>query len=539
MRSFPWLIALCVVLALTAAPASAGEPLPSRVGRISLAEAGAGWRPAGGDWSDATVNAPVAAGASLRTTGDGRAEIRLGGGVVALAPGSAIDIVRYDSKTLEVALTRGRIGLRLGRRAPQSAVVVDTSRGSVRLAVRLAVPGQYDIDAGGAEVASRVTVFAGKAQITGDGIAATILAGHQALASATVVTAATAAPDAFAEWWRGDTGGTATIDHFAPALTGAAALSANGSWQNTSRFGAVWMPKSLPASWVPFRDGNWRFIAPWGWTWIDRAAWGFATSHYGRWVRVDHHWGWVPPGDPAPGYAPAVVAFLGTPGIGLSYAGGSGPAVAWFPLGPGEPYWAPDAGEPPAAVIDGTYRYRRFATAVPRPVFVAGKPVADALVDIPQRRLAVAPLVAGGPQIPPPTPHTPATPHPAAVAVTHKPAAPVHLATKVHLVATIHSAIVHRAAAHRAITHRAVAHRASVRGTMAHLAAEHRPAKTPARRPPATLAARHRRDKTRLAAHRPAKSAHRVHLAAGPPHAARVTHSRRQHLAAARHILRQ
>ena len=530
MRPFPWLIALCVVLALTAASAFADEASPpSWVGRISLAEAGAGWRPAGGDWSDATINAPVAVGASLRTAGDGRAEIHLGDVAVALAPGSAIDIVHYNRKTLEVSLTQGRIGLRLGQRAARTATVVDTPRGSVRLAV----PGQYDIDAGNAEAATRVTVFVGEAQITGDGIAAAIPAGQQALVSATVATAAAAAPDAFAEWWRGEAGGAATIDHVAPALTGAAALAANGNWQNTSAFGAVWVPKNLPEGWVPFRDGNWRFIPPWGWTWIDRAAWGFAPSHYGRWVRVDHQWGWVPPSDKTPGYTPAVVAFLGTPGIGLSYAGGSGPAVAWFALGPGEPYWAPDAGEPPAAVIDGTYRYRRFATAVPRPVFVAGKPVADALVDIPQRRLAVAPLVGGGPQIPPASPHPPAPPHP--VAVTHKPAAPVHLAAKIRPAAKVHPAApVDLAIAHRAIAHRAIAHRATT-----HLAAAHRPAKAPARLPLATLAPRNRRDKARLAEHRHIKAPRTVHLAAGLPHAARAAPPRRQHLAAAHHILRQ
>src|SRR5207253_4294883 len=90
----------------------------------------------------------------------------------------------------------------------------------------------------------------------------------------------------------------------------------------------------------PYRYGHWRWVAPWGWNWIDDMPWGFAPSHYGRWARVNERWGWVP-GDraAAPVYAPALVDFLGTAGVGLSYPDASGPAVAWFPLAPGEVYW--------------------------------------------------------------------------------------------------------------------------------------------------------------------------------------------------------
>src|SRR6185312_11955520 len=97
--------------------------------------------------------------------------------------------------------------------------------------------------------------------------------------------------------------------------------------------------------------------------WIDNALWGFAPSHYGRWTRIGDRWGWLP-GD-GKDFSPATVAFLGTPGIGLSYAGGSGPAVAWFPLAPGETYWPADKGDAPAAIVNATYRNRRFASAVP------------------------------------------------------------------------------------------------------------------------------------------------------------------------------
>src|SRR6266446_9211679 len=158
--------------------------------------------------------------------------------------------------------------------------------------------------------------------------------------------------------------------------------------------------------------------------------WGFAPSHYGRWARVNERWGWVP-GDraAAPVYAPALVDFLGTAGVGLSYPDASGPAVAWFPLAPGEVYWpsyttgleairrlnagavrdvskigAGIDGEPPGDLITAAYQNRRFASVVPRSVFTGGRAFAAALVQLPEPRLDNAPLLPGSPQIGPPAP---------------------------------------------------------------------------------------------------------------------------------------
>ena len=108
-------------------------------------------------------------------------------------------------------------------------------------------------------------------------------------------------------------------------------------WETDPKFGEIWYPGGIAADWTPYRDGVWRFLAPWGWTWIDNAAWGFAPSHYGRWARIGERWGWVPgPQLTAADYSAATVAFLGTAGIGLSRPGDAGSAIAWFPLAPGE-----------------------------------------------------------------------------------------------------------------------------------------------------------------------------------------------------------
>lgn len=352
MRSLPRLIASALILGMTILPALAATPWPARVGRISVAETGAGIQPAGGDWSDAVVNEPVAEGGAARSGAQGRVEIRMSGVTVALAPETTLAILRLDDREVQLGLKTGHIDLSVDPRNA-TKVKIDLAQTSIRADD----PGRYGIDAD-------------------NGLVGRL-----------------AAP-----------GSTAIADQVPATLPGAAALADYGDWER-SDLGWTWFPKSLPASWAPFRDGSWHYLKPWGWVWADAAPWGFAPSHYGRWARIGDRWGWVPTSDDGTSrFVPASVAFLGTPAIGLSYAGGSGPAIAWFPLAPGEAYWRPGEGDPPAALINATYKNRRFATAVPRAIFLNGKPVADAVVDIPARRLDVAPVMPGWPGLAPPAP---------------------------------------------------------------------------------------------------------------------------------------
>ncbi len=292
-------------------------------------------------WSDAEINDPVARGVSLRTEPQARAELRIGSDTIDLAGSSEIAIADLRERVVEITVRRGRIGLGVGRIGDGESVEVDIPRGGVWL-LR---PGQYDIAAGDGEAPSRVVAFAGEARFFGGGSEVTADAGTAALLGpgAPSATGEVAAPDAFSQWCRGravDEARLAAAYFVSPAISGLAALDGAGKWKAAAGYGEVWVPGALPAGWAPYRDGHWRWVAPWGWTWIDDEAWGFAPSHYGRWAFVDQHWAWVPGGYAAhPVYAPAVVGFLGTPGVGLSFAEGTGPAVAWFPLAPGEVYW--------------------------------------------------------------------------------------------------------------------------------------------------------------------------------------------------------
>jgi hypothetical protein len=121
-------------------------------------------------------------------------------------------------------------------------------------------------------------------------------------------------------------------------------LDQYGRWDNQPGYGNVWMPTSVASGWAPYHDGHWAWIAPWGWTWVDDAPWGFAPYHYGRWATFGGRWGWIPgPYDATPVYAPALVAWIGGgrggSGFSLSFSIGTVAAVGWFPLGPREPYF--------------------------------------------------------------------------------------------------------------------------------------------------------------------------------------------------------
>lgn len=348
---------------------------PVLVGRVSAIVGAAQYHSIGGEWSAGLVNEPVADGTGLRTAADSEAELRGLGAHVALAPSSELRVLRFDKGSLQIALSSGRIGVHLGPFDAAKMVEIDLQQGGIWLDA----PGDYDIVAADAHAPAAVKVFAGGVQF-GGGLDASHVAKPES--------------DWFSDWWRSQDDNADLSAPATPALAGAAALAASGRWELDSKLGNVWFPSDVATDWTPYRDGVWHYLPPWGWTWIDNAPWGFTPSHYGRWARIDGKWGWVP-GDhvAAADYSPAVVAFLGTAGIGLSRPGdiGATPAVAWFPLAPDE-----KLGD-----ADGDYVNRRFATAVARTSFMGGQPVASAIVDdIPKQRFIDAPVILGALGIP-------------------------------------------------------------------------------------------------------------------------------------------
>jgi hypothetical protein len=415
-----------------AAEASVPQPgtwlPPTRVGQVRLISGNVDLRRSDeAGWTDAEPNQPVFAGESLRTDARARTEIQIGPNTIDLFNATEIRLAILREHFTQITISRGRIELHLRQFGDGEAVEIDFPQGGVRLLG----PGVYDIDAGGGDAVSRVAVFEGTAHVVGAGSDTRIKAGQMAVLAVSEAAAAPlqpAAPDIFAERSRErdyDMTRLAASYYVSPHMTGFAELDTAGIWKVNSNYGPVWFPTD--PEWAPYRFGHWNWIAPWGWTWIDDHPWGFAPSHYGRWVIIDEHWAWVPGSFVArPLYAPAVVAFLGTPGVGLSSEDGA--TVAWFPLAPNEVYWpgytrdvnyvrrlnlgniedveaigVQSDGEPPLELFNEDFANRGLATVIPRSVFINGRSVAPARVTLPEQRLQNAPVLMASPQISPPS----------------------------------------------------------------------------------------------------------------------------------------
>lgn len=69
-----------------------------------------------------------------------------------------------------------------------------------------------------------------------------------------------------------------------------------GSWVEVADYGYCWQPTVAVSnrSWRPYTDGYWAYTDL-GWTWVSYEDFGWATYHYGRWVRLrGRGWIWVP-----------------------------------------------------------------------------------------------------------------------------------------------------------------------------------------------------------------------------------------------------
>ncbi len=318
-----------------------------RVGRLSYLTGPVSFQPAGmSDWVDADVNRPLTTGDQVWVGAGGRAEIHVGSTAFRLGANTSFQFLNLDDQTVQIQLSEGTLTVRARYLAQNQILEIDTPN----LAFNVLNPGEYRIGGNPDAQTTTVLVRDGSGEITGGGQTFPVYARQQANVvggdqiSYNLVNAP--GPDSWAQW-------CASRDHredISPSaryvsreVSGYEDLDQYGSWTNQPSYGQVWLPNGVPAGWVPYRDGHWAWISPWGWTWVDEAPWGFAPSHYGRWASFGGRWGWIPgPHEVTPIYAPALVAWVGGgSGFSVSFSSGNSAAVGWFPLGPREPYIPP------------------------------------------------------------------------------------------------------------------------------------------------------------------------------------------------------
>jgi hypothetical protein len=316
---------------------------PSRVARLNFLEGSVSIQSSGhDDWAPAAPNYPLTIGDHLWADQGSRAELHIGSTAIRLSHDTALTFLNLDDHMTQVQLSAGALSITVRNLDDGESYEIDTPNS----AVSLLRPGVYRISADPDQQTTLVTVRGGDAEVTAlDTLPVhtqqTALITGSGDQSAMQVRAADP-PDDFDRWWmdRDDRFARRPPPRYvSPNMIGYEDLDDNGTWRDTPGYGAVWYPNAVAAGWAPYHYGHWAFVEPWGWTWIDDAAWGFAPFHYGRWAFVAGTWGWVPgPVYARPVYAPALVAWVGGGGFGAGLSFGVGGGVAWIPLGPSEPF---------------------------------------------------------------------------------------------------------------------------------------------------------------------------------------------------------
>jgi len=393
--------------------------------------------PAGAtDWAYAELNRPLTTGDQLWADSGAKGELHVGSTALRLSQQTAMSIVDIDDKNLQLKVTQGTLSTRVRALPPGQTVEIDTPN----VAMQASSPGEFRVDVAPDGNSTTVTLRSGTANLYGDGGVFQMTAGQQITFIGVNLQQQSGGPapalDGFDQWVISRDrleDGSASARYVSREIPGYEDLDANGTWRSDPNYGEVWVPTvAVTAQWAPYHQGHWTWIAPWGWTWIDDAPWGFAPFHYGRWAHLGDAWAWVP--GPVvvaqPVYAPALVAFVGGGGgshwgVDLAIGGAVGVGVAWFALGPHEP-WHPGSGYSPSYYnrvnsvnitnvhnttivnnitnVHNTYINQRVPgaiTAVPANTFVQGQQVAQASRRLTAQQIGGAQIGAGMPGIAP------------------------------------------------------------------------------------------------------------------------------------------
>jgi hypothetical protein len=422
---------LAVMIALTGvgrAAAAQSVPMPpgesdppDRAARLAVVQGAVSFRPAAGDtWALADVNRALTTGDRLWVDSVGRVELQIGADAIRASSETELDVVRLDDHDMQFRLPQGSGFVHVTNFNGNQNYELDAPNA----AVTFEAAGEYRVDVSPDGQTTKVTAWSGKASVTAGGQSFNVDARQSATitgdTTATYAVADAGGPDTFDSWSEARDQPyerpSPSSQYVSQDMGGTADLDANGSWDSDADYGPVWYPTAVAVGWAPYHAGHWVWEGPWGWTWVDDAPWGWAPFHYGRWAYVHNRWGWCPgPRVYAPVYAPALVAFVGGGGWGVS-VGLGGPAVGWFPLGPREPFY-------PAYRTDVGYRERvnvynytnvtqvtnvnvtnityvnrgvvNAVTVVPSRSFANGDPTSRAAVRVSAAELGRAPIVAG------------------------------------------------------------------------------------------------------------------------------------------------
>jgi hypothetical protein len=316
---------------------------PGRAARLQYMSGSVSIQPRGTeDWVAGSLNRPLTISDNVWTDKESRAELNVGTGTLRMGDETSLTLTNVSNSTVQVELHQGTLNVHVRHLFGGEIFEIDTPN----LAFTIQKSGEYRLDVDPNGDATVVTVRKGEGDATGQGPAFRVRSNEQVkFTDGTSLTheVAEAPPyDGFDGWCavrdkREDS--SLSARYVSPGVVGYEDLDDYGTWREEPTYGHVWVPVVAPG-WAPYQYGHWIWVEPWGWTWVDDAPWGYAPFHYGRWVYTGGYWGWAPgPVYVRPVYAPALVAWFGGPGWGVSFGFGFGGGFGWCPLGWGEPFY--------------------------------------------------------------------------------------------------------------------------------------------------------------------------------------------------------
>lgn len=294
------------------------------------------------DWERADINLPIVEGDEIATDANARLEIQFNSeNYLRLAENAYLKITTLRDEGIAVSLPNGSLSLRvLNFEKERAYFEIDAPK----ITVSVEKAGMYRVDAGDSRSSEvRVSVTdSGQAHVYSETSGFTLRNNR----SATIQIDG----DYAGEWQNADASRyTDEFDDWASErdaviakrlrdadydkyydrdIYGAEELNEYGDWVYTRNYGYVWKPYRTSVSsydnWSPYRYGQWRWVAPYGWTWVNDEPWGWATYHHGRWVWDNGYWYWSPYSQyrgRRSWWRPALVV--------ISYIGRS---VCWYPL---------------------------------------------------------------------------------------------------------------------------------------------------------------------------------------------------------------
>jgi FecR protein len=397
---------------------STDENPPSRVARLSFTKGNVSFLRAGLDqWSQATPNFPVTTGDRIYTDKKARAELEIGLYAVRLSETTDLTVTNLNDQITQLGVQQGTARVSVYELPSGDSLEVDTPNG----ALTFLKSGTFRVDVDPSGDFTVVSVNNGSVDVTAGTRSQTLQSGQAAKLTGRDPVEVLSVPlprmddfDTWSEERDKRISASASARYVSRWTPGFKDLDENGEWEEVAEYGPVWYPFGVAASWIPYRFGRWVWVGPWGWTWVEEEPWGFCPFHFGRWVHIGLRWGWLPgPYLVAPVYSPALVAFVGGPEFSVTVGVGVTSLTAWFPLGPGEPYfpWY-HCREDYIRQVNITnirnvtnitnitnisnvhYAYRNVATtAVPANVFRNGQPVARQAVHLTPQQLERAQIV--------------------------------------------------------------------------------------------------------------------------------------------------